>query len=88
MNKHTLDNNPCDSSLSKGSIPASAQSTTSGEEDSTIDANSVFMICRVRYDVEGMQSLALANASRKSPGQVLDVGDAKPARRMDGLIRM
>jgi hypothetical protein len=55
-------------SLSKVPMPALAQSTTSGEEDSAINADSVFVICRVRYKVEGVQSLALADASNKSPG--------------------
>jgi hypothetical protein len=67
---------------------ASAQSTTSREEDSVINADSILVICRVRYNVKGMQSLVLANASGKSPGQVPDVGDDKPAQRTDGLIRM
>ncbi len=60
-------------------MPASAQSTSSGEGDSAIDAESIVVIFRVRYDVEGLQGLALANASRKSPGKVPDVGDDKPA---------
>jgi hypothetical protein len=67
---------------SKGSMPASAQSTTSGG-DSAIDADSAVVIFRVRYDVEGMPSLGLAGTSRKSPGQVPGVGDDKPARRTD-----
>jgi hypothetical protein len=49
-------------SLSKGSMPASAQSTTSGEEDS------VSVICKVRCDVEGVSSGALVDASNKSSG--------------------
>jgi len=43
-------------------MPASAQSTTSGEKDS------VSVIYKVGYNVEGVSSGALVDASNKSPG--------------------